>query len=110
MNCRQAVETMCNNCKNHEMCMGTGCRPKNDLLFCADNFETVKKLYDVLVKNNEKLEQALDRACSILSKEDIYPCDYGEDETRLEQCYKCNDEFVNVKNCWKEWCSIDEDE
>lgn len=50
------------------------------------------------------LQKALDKACVILSHEDIYPCDYGEDNKSLSQCYKCNDEFVNVKECWKEWC------
>ena len=62
-----------------------------------------------MARDIEKLEKALDKACAILSHEDIYPCDYGEDNKSLSQCYKCNDEFVNVKECWKEWCMKDVD-
>lgn len=28
---KKALETMCERCINHEMCMGTGCAPKKEL-------------------------------------------------------------------------------
>ena len=67
--------------------------------------KSISNIYEYV----ELLEKALDKACAILSHEDIYPCDYGEDNKSLSQCYKCNDEFVNVKECWKEWCFEDVD-
>lgn len=36
----EAIQIMCKRCINHQLCMGTGCTPKNQLvaLFGVDEF------------------------------------------------------------------------
>ena len=63
--------------------------PDEKIKFKIANFDTLVKLYDSLLIEKEKLEKALDKACVILSHEDIYPCDCGEDVSYCKYCPNC---------------------
>ena len=56
----------------------------------------------------EQLEKALDKACKVLSDESLFPCEMCDDDITLSQCYKCRDDYVDVEQCWKEWCLKDD--
>lgn len=74
----ESIKIMCERCINHEICMGTGCTPKNRL----------KVLYD----HAERLEKALDKACTQIAW--------------LWNDYQCDQGSWDIKE-WKEWCMKD---
>lgn len=63
--------------------------------FKEKNFDTVYELYNSLLKDYEKVNKALDKACDRL---DFFDHLYGDDEY----------EDWKTKEQWKEWCLKDE--
>lgn len=47
MTIKEALEIMCRRCVNNEVCMGTGCSPRNTIQELIDKYE---KMIDEVVK------------------------------------------------------------
>ncbi len=106
------LDVMCKRCINHEVCNGTGCSPREELYKAIDDYDHFFHRYEhykhewcAESERAEELEAALDEACKHLSDENEIPCysDDFDESKPLSQCNKCNNEFVDVEKCWKEY-------